>query len=281
MKKTALLLTLFISLVCSAQTKDVRYTEQDVANFNQIMQLLGTDKQLPMDQTVMKVAMQLLGTPYLSFTLEQEPEMLTVNTRQTDCILFVEMCLAMGLTSKMDKPTFDDYCDNLRMLRYRNGIVDGYDSRIHYTSEWIRQAEGRGIMHEITSEIGGVLSGQRFNFMSNHPDSYKQMVGNAKVTKGIKAMEENLNRFSDYYYIPKADLPSSIKYIKDGDIICFNDSHEGLDIAHVAYAYWRDGELTFIHASMADKKVEINPVPLIEYTNRIKGHNGLRVVRLK
>ncbi|HCB65181.1 MAG TPA: DUF1460 domain-containing protein [Ruminococcaceae bacterium] len=282
MKRTIILLSALFGLVFSAaayEKGDARFTQKDVENFQEVMNLLAPDRELPMSELVIKVAKHFLGTPYVAGTLEIEPERLTINTRETDCILFVEMCLAMSLTAKDAEPTFEKYVDNLRRLRYRNGKVDGYASRLHYTSEWIIQGETRGIFHEVSRQCGGSVLDQKFNFMSNHPASYKQLKDNPKAVAKIRIAEQNLETW-DYWYIPKADLPRCIQNIKTGDIIGFNSSTPGLDIAHVAYAYWEGDTLTFIHASMSDKKVVINKTPLVEYTNGIKGHNGLRVVRL-
>ena len=283
MKRTAILLTALFGLVFSAaafEKGDARFTQKDVENFNEVMTLLAPDRDRPMSELVIKVAKHFLGTPYVAGTLEIEPERLTVNTRETDCILFVEMCLAMSLTAKDPEPTFEKYVDNLRQLRYRDGVVDGYASRIHYTSEWIIQGTTRGIFNEVSRECGGSSLDQKFFFMSTHPASYKQLKDSPKNVEKIKAVEENLNTW-DYWYIPKADLPKCIRNIKTGDIIGFNSATPGLDIAHVGYAYWEGDTLTFIHASYTDKKVVINKTPLVQYTNGIKSHNGLRVIRLK
>ena len=270
----------FVQGAAAFEKGDARFTQKDVENFQEVMNLLAPDRDLPMSELVIKVAKHFLGTPYVAGTLEIEPERLTINTRETDCILFVEMCLAMSLTAKEAEPTFEKYVDNLRQLRYRNGKVDGYASRLHYTSEWIIQGETRGIFQEVSRQCGGSVLDQKFNFMSTHPASYKQLKDNPKAVAKIRIAEQNLETW-DYWYIPKADLPECIKNIKTGDIIGFNSSTPGLDIAHVAYAYWEGDTLTFIHASYTDKKVVINKTPLVPYTNGIKGHNGLRVIRLK
>ena len=282
MKRTIILFAALFGLIFSAaafEKKDARFAEKDVENFQEVIALVAGDRDLPMNELVIKIAKHFLGTPYVAGTLEQEPERLTVNTRETDCILFVEMCLAMALTAKDAEPTFDKYVDNLRQLRYRDGVVDGYASRIHYTSEWIIQGTLRGIFHEVSRDCGGSRLDQKFNFMSTHPASYKQLKNSPETVAKISAVEKNLESW-DYWYIPKADLPKCIKNIRTGDIIGFNSATPGLDIAHVAYAYWDGDVLTFIHASYTEKKVVINAKPLVEYTNGIKGHNGLRVIRL-
>lgn len=282
MKRFFLFFAVLCGLVFSAaafEKGDARFTQQDVENFNKVMDAVAGDRDLPMSELVIKVAKQFLGTPYVAGTLEIEPERLTVNTRETDCILFVEMCLALSLTAKEGEPTFEKYVDNLRQLRYRDGVVDGYASRLHYTSEWVIQGTLRGIFRDVSRECGGSPLDQKFNFMTNHPASYKQLKDNPGNVARIREVEKNLESW-DYWYIPKADLPKCIKNIKTGDIIGFNSATPGLDIAHVAYAYWEGDTLTFIHASYTEKKVVINKTPLVPYTNGVKSHNGLRVIRL-
>ena len=35
--------------------------------------------------------------------------------------------------------TFDDYKAELEKIRYRDGVIDGYASRLHYFCDWILQ----------------------------------------------------------------------------------------------------------------------------------------------
>ena len=266
---------------CSAAVErgDVRYSQKDVDKFEEVMALTAGDREAPMSEMVVKIAKHYLGTPYVAGTLEIEPEQLTVNMAETDCILFVEMCVALALTAKDAEPSFDNYLDNLASLRYRDGIVDGYTSRLHYTSEWIAQGERRGVFKEVTSDCGGRPIAQKFNFMSTHPASYKQLKDSPDDVAKMRRIEQALEA-QDYCYIPKADLPRCVKDIRSGDIVAFCSTVAGLDIAHIGIAL-RDGDtLTFIHASTTAKKVIINPQPLVTYINGVKSQSGLRVIRL-
>ena len=262
--------------------KDVRYTSEDLRIFDEVIDSILPFKALPMRELMVKTAMQFLGTPYVAYTLEIEPERLTVNLRETDCILFVEMCLSLALTAKSGKPDFETYCNTLRGLRYKDGVVDGYPSRNHYTSAWIRQGEKNGIMKDISRDLGGTEYEQTFSFMSSHPQSYRQLKDHPELIKDIRKTERSLD--GQYWYLPKKQLARSAKGIKDGDIICYcydGGKVPGLDIAHVTIAYHtEDGTLTFIHASSADHKVEINDVPVIPYVNGMKSQSGIRVLRL-
>ena len=76
-------------------------------------------------------------------------------------------------------------------------------------------------------------------------------------------------------HFQKQKLQYQQQDIRNGDIICFRSNVEGLDISHVALAYWDKGELKFIHASFKEKKVVIDRQTIADYAK-----NGIRVVRL-
>ena len=86
---------------------------------------------LQMDSAAMvRIGCTYLGTPYVAHTLDLEgEERLIVNRQEVDCILFVEYTLAEALGGSFN--------ENLQRIRYRNGVIDGYTSRLHYTSDWI------------------------------------------------------------------------------------------------------------------------------------------------
>ena len=282
MKRIIILFIALFGLVTSTsaiEKGDVRFTQRDVDRLDEVMAAVAADRGLPMDELIVKVAKQFLGTPYVAGTLEQEPERLTVNLRETDCILFVEMCLALALTAKDEEPSFEAYLDRLAALRYRNGIVDGYTSRLHYTSEWIAQGADNGIFKEVTRDCGGSSLAQKFSFMSTHPSSYKQLSNAPANVAKIRSVEQDLQSHS-YWYIPKASLSGCAKNICTGDIIAFTSTVAGLDIAHIGIAYREGDRLTFIHASTTAGKVIINPTPLTQYIGGVKSQSGVRVIRL-
>lgn len=257
-----------------SQSKDIRYDEGDPKVFYDVITHAKGVSDLPINELVTEIAKYFLGTPYVAGTLEYEPEMLTINMRETDCILFVEMCTALAITAKMEHPSFDDYCNQIRNFRYRDGKVNGYTSRIHYTSEWIIQNNRRGYMTELSSAIGVPLD-QKFSYMSTHPDSYKQLKNNTKGVAEISAVERSLENSGPYFYIPQEDIEVNASKIKNGDIVCFRSNVAGLDISHVALAYWDNGELKFIHASYKEKKVVVDRQTIADYAK-----NGIRLVRL-
>ena len=266
---------LLVFIGCSSlfAQDDVRYQEKDPTIFYDVVTYVRDKVHLPMNELVTEIALHLLGTPYVAATLEMEPEMLTVNLRETDCILFVEMCTALAITAKESQPSFEQYCELLKKLRYRDGIVDGYTSRIHYTSEWINQNSRSGIMKEISAEFGVELN-QKFHYMSTHPESYKQLKNSPESVKKIAKIEDAIEKSGPFFYVPQDMIAMNSNKIQNGDIICFRSKVDGLDLAHVGLAYWDNGELKFIHASFKEKKVVIDRQTIADYAK-----NGIRVVR--
>ena len=257
-------------------------SQESVQKYGELSKVLKANQQKSVPELMIIVAKQMLGTEYVAGTLEKVPEQLVVSLTQTDCILFVESCLAMSLNAKKGIFHPDSLCATIQSLRYRNGKVDGYASRIHYTSEWIRQGEARGIFREITDVLSGDnLSGQRFSYMSEHSDAYRQLKGNPAEVARIAQMEASLNQHTDYFVIPKEAVSKMEHLLKDGDILGFNSTVKGLDIAHVALVYHKEnGQVGFIHASQADGKVVIDEKSIADYVNSRKSNNGIRIVRV-
>ena len=257
-------------------------SQESVQKYGELSKVLKANQQKSVPELMIIVAKQMLGTEYVAGTLEKVPEQLVVSLTQTDCILFVESCLAMALNAKKGIFHPDSLCATIQSLRYRDGKVDGYASRIHYTSEWIRQGEARGIFREITDVLSGDnLSGQRFSYMSEHSDAYRQLKGNPAEVARIAQMEASLNQHTDYFVIPKEAVSKMEHLLKDGDILGFNSTVKGLDIAHVALVYHKEnGQVGFIHASQADGKVVIDEKSIADYVNARKSNNGIRIVRV-
>ena len=296
------IMTLAAALLLFISSAFAQMSEQEKINreiFNRTLSLVGEDYKLPMNELVVKIGKSFIDTPYVGFTLESEPEQLSVFLDKTDCILYVEMCTCLALTCKGLKivqagdgdvfsnrpapsveramPSYELFIHNVQNMRYRLGVVDGYASRVHYTSEWLLQNATNGILYEFTSELGDRFD-QKFNYMSTHPDSYKQLKNNEKEKSRIEAVERHVEAQAPYFYISQEKLrdPEVMSRIHTGDIITFISPTYGLDLAHVAIACEVDGQMHFLHASSAGKKVMLEPQTLAEYAK-----NGLRISRLR
>lgn len=227
-------------------------------------------------------AKKMLGVPYVAGTLDgNEEEQLVVHVDQLDCTTFVETVLALCVADKRGERSFDGFKKALIDVRYRNGILDGYASRLHYFSDWIRNNEQMGFVKECTSETACSQPKELWlDFMTTHVDSYLPMKKDPALVEVMAAQEKNWQG-TVVSYIPKEKLnlsPEELK-IKDGDILAMVTNIKGLDIVHVGFAFWKDNHLHLLHASSSAKKVIEDPKTQYESSGKTKAHIGVRAIR--
>lgn len=238
---------------------------------------------LPQDSCrTLHFAKKMLGVPYVAGTLDgNEEEQLVVHVDQLDCTTFVETVLALCIADKRGERSFDGFKKALIDVRYRNGILDGYASRLHYFSDWIRNNEQMGFVKECTSETACSQPKELWlDFMTTHVDSYLPMKKNPALVEVMAAQEKKWHG-TVVSYIPKEKLnlsPEELK-IKDGDILAMVTNIKGLDIVHVGFAFWKDNQLHLLHASSVAKKVIEDPQTQYESSKKTKAHIGVRAIR--
>ncbi len=258
------------------------YTDKDVEVCKSKFEL-AVDKDLadkPINDVVASIGKSFLGTDYKAFTLEKEgDEQLVINLTGLDCTTFLENAVTFARCIKEGKTSFENYENELSYLRYRNGKLNGYPSRLHYFSDWIYNNRKKGIVKDITKEIGGEKINFKVGFMSSHPDSYKQLKANPDFVNVLKKQEEEINK-RDYYYIPKDKVADIENEIHNGDLIAITTNLKGLDIGHVGIAVKQnDGRIHFLHAPIVGSKVQISEDPLPVYLSKVKKHTGIIVLR--
>ena len=231
-------------------------------------------------------ARQFLGIPYVAHTLEvNDNEQLVVNTRELDCTTLVETVTALTLCAQQGKRTWNDYLSTLRTLRYRQGVMTDYTSRLHYFSDWIADKQAMKIVKEIQSPNPPFTAVQRVNvnYMSTHPTAYKALKAQPKLVPVIRQQEQQLTG-TKARYIPKSALRRSTKAlrqaVRDGDIIAITCNKKGLDIAHLGFAVWKKDGLHLLNASMIHKKVVEEPMTFYQYLQKHPSHTGIRVIRI-
>ncbi|MDR0394392.1 MAG: DUF1460 domain-containing protein [Tannerella sp.] len=235
-----------------------------------------------MAELIIETARFFLGKPYAASTLEKDPEQLVVNLREFDCTTFVETTLALSRTvENLEHPSFEDFCEQLQRIRYRNGAVDDYTSRLHYFTDWIYENEKNGFVHDVTRKAGGKPYRPDLSFMSSHPDRYPRLRSNPGFAEVLRRKEREISERNVYSMIAGAEIAGREDFLRDGDIVCFVTSIEGLDVTHVGFIYRYSGKLTFIHASSAAKKVIINPQPVRKYVEQSRYTKGIMIVRLQ
>ena len=238
---------------------------------------------LPQDSCrTLHFAKKMLGVPYVAGTLdENEKEQLVVRLDALDCTTFVETVLAFSMADKRGERDFEAFKKALTDIRYRDGLLNGYASRLHYFSDWIRNNEQMGIVRECTSESACAQSQELWlDFMSTHVDSYLPMKKNPELVKDIALYEKEWQGVS-ISYIPKdkLNLSSDDLKIKNGDILAITTNIKGLDVVHVGFAYWKGEELHLLHASSNAMKVIEDAQPLYDYSKNKKAHTGVRAIR--
>lgn len=270
MKKTLIFLLFIISF------NQTFAQNVDETIFSQKMKISNAETKA---QTALVIAKSFLGKPYKAGTLEgNNDEQLICNLRDFDCSTFVESVTAMTLTKYSDKPTYKNYQNELKKLRYRNGEINGYASRLHYFREWIIQTEEKNIAKDVTNLVGGEKLVKEINFMTTHRELYPNLKDENEF-KVVKANQKILNQY-DFYFIPKTKVSKIENQIKDGDIIAITSTVGGLDFNHEGFAIRQNGRLYLLHASYEQKKVIISDEPLSDYLARIKKHSGITVLRL-
>ena len=282
MKKFVLILALILSAVaCRGQVKrdavDYVTTPEDRTLAETVLAELKAQPDEEPGAQMVRAANALLGQPYVAGTLEELPEeKLCVYLTRTDCILFVETCLGLVRTAKQEGD-FETLASELLQSRYRDGVCNRYEDRLHYTTEWARQGVARGVLEDMTEALGGVRYDHPVHYMSMHPDAYPRMTD----VEAIKAVEDSINAVPSTY-IPKNRLKEALKGIRNGDIILFNTSIDGLDVSHCAIAKVDAGKpVRFIHASTGAMKVILEPRTLEEYVMGRKAVTGIQVYRVR
>jgi len=277
MRLIAILLILIPSLsfgqtICSDQSRE---------RLDSVFTILsGMDlSQKSMNELVSEIGVVFLNTPYVEKTLEtQGEEKLVINLIGLDCTTFLESVVTLARLAKLGNLTFEDYEKDLEFLRYRDGIRKDYPSRLHYFSDWIYHSTQKGILTDITKDIGGEIYPNNPTFMSENPASYPQL-SNTEFIEKIKKSEAELAART-YYYLPKEAVHGHEFEIKSGDIIAITINMDNLDISHVGFAIEHNGRIHLLHASSNSKKVEISEKPLSEYLLSHKSQSGIMVCRL-
>jgi hypothetical protein len=170
-----------------------------------------------------------------------------------DCTTFLENVVAISFCIKAGNTSFNDYCSILKMIRYRGGAIDKYPSRLHYFTDWLLDNEHKGLIKIVSNDFGNADFDPTVGFMSRNPDKYKKLANNPEFVKQIALQEDSINK-AKLKYLTKDQLEAYTNEIKDGDLIAFTTTIDGLDVSHVAIAAFNNEQLHFYHASSSKRK---------------------------
>lgn len=237
-------------------------------------------EQLPIGELMGKIGELFIDTEYVGGTLEGPgPEVCRVFYDKLDCVTYFELVLALSRSIKSGCWLEEDVVTEVTRTRYRSGILEGYLSRLHYTSEWISDNVAKGIVVNVTeSDKDAVIFKNTVNFMSTHPQYYGPLKEDVDMVRRISEIEERINA-TTRWFVPKERIASFEPRLQTGDIVAVATSKTGLDYAHTGMIRVDDeGRRRFMHASTTAKKVVLDDT-ISTYVNSVKAHTGITVVR--
>ena len=259
------------------------YSEEDQVICENKFQLSVKEdlKDKPINNVMVEIGKSFIGTKYLAHGLETDgDEQLVINLSGLDCTTLVENTLALSRCVKKGSTSFDDYLSELQYIRYRDGVINGYLSRLHYFSDWITNNVAKGVVEDETIKLGGQPIKFNLNYMSTHPSQYQQLDENPDLVELIQIQEQEISE-RGYLFISKDDFASKESILEGGEIIAITTTVEGLDIGHIGIAVkMDDGRVHLLHAPNVNKDVQITELPLAEYLMNNKKQSGVIVLKV-
>jgi hypothetical protein len=223
-------------------------------------------KSLPIGELMGNIAQELLGTKYVGGVLDRSPngENCTVDLNGLDCVTFFETTLDLARMIKKGERTPAALMKEVSFTRYRGGIVNGYTSRLHYTSDWISDNEQKHVVKPLFELPGSEDFKQAVDFMSSHPNSYPQLAAHPRLIPEMKKREHIINS-RKLKFIPMEKISAIEPLLKTGDIVGICTNLPGLDIVHTGIILRdKEGVPHFMDASSkkSSMKVTIEPGPI-------------------
>src|SRR5437773_1052333 len=211
---------------------------------------------LPIGERTAAIGQALVGTRYKHFTLEIDNriESPSVNFSGMDCWTFFE--IALGFARMLNEPesswTPERMLSYIEQDRYRGGQCTGeYLSRLHYLEDWLYDNDRRGLVEDLTRDLGGRSVPHSAREMSAGWRHYRYLAANRSLLRPLAHIEANVSSHT-LYEIPKNRVVGIESKLHSGDIIgIISRDRNGLySTAHVGLALrTNDGVLHFMHAS--------------------------------
>lgn len=220
-----------------------------------------------------------LGIEYEAGLLDEpEEEQLVVTLEGSDCVIYVDMSLALAMTTLQGRRSYDAFRENLKWLRYREGEIDGYMSRLHYFSDWLLTNHDKGILKLLFQDEELPLM-DPVHFMSDNRESYRHLAEDDEMLAEKKQVEAMLSE-RELRYIPREKIPEYESQFQTGDVLAFVTSIEGLDITHTSLVKMDGDRAGFYHASTSGGVI-VDPATIHEYVRDRDNVDGIVVARLR
>jgi hypothetical protein len=197
-----------------------------------------------------------LGTQYKESTLPagpKETEELVINLGAMDCFTFIDYIEAMRRSR-----SFADFADNLRKVRYRNGIVS-FPERNHFFTDW--REYNSEFIEDVTEYVGKMHAVIVQKMLNDKGDGTKWIAG-------IPVSEREIG------YVPSPLSEEALENLKTGDYAGIYSAAPGLDVSHVGIIVKESKVLYLRHAS--SRHIKVVDEDLREYLSEKPGLIVLR-----
>src|SRR5436190_20485783 len=199
-------------------------------------------KALPIGERTAAVGRALVGTRYKHFTLEidNRVEAPSANFTGMDCWTFYEISLAFArmLNEPKENWTPEQLLHYIELDRYRGGQCTGeYLSRLHYLEDWLADNDRRGLVDDLTRNLGGTSVAHSARAMTVGWRHYRYLAHNKSLLGPLGEMEARVSN-RPLYQISKSHVASIEPRLRSGDIIgIFSRDRGGLySTSHVGLA---------------------------------------------
>jgi hypothetical protein len=227
---------------------------------------------------IVEIGRLFINKPYKAGTLESSgKEKLIVNVSAFDCTTFVETVLALAKCAAAGKLSRPEFRKNLKLIRYRQGKIDGYSSRLHYFTDWLRDNEKKKMLKDISRQFDAEAQRKKINYMTLNRTSYPALKNEFEFRK-MRLVEKSISR-KVFHIISKDKVSRQKTKINPGAVIAFTTKDEGLDVAHAGFAIWQRKNLHLLHASSKEGGVVISQKTLVAYLKSNKKFTGSIIAR--
>ena len=243
-------------------------------------------RNLPLGERTIRVARELVGTPYVNYTLEVDDrtESPVANLKGMDCWTYYENSLALARMLRYKPAPYkpQDLLHMVEIERYRGGVCTGnYLSRMHHLEEVFHDNQRRGYATNITSRIPGAQKIRReIKEMTVQWKAYRYLRSNPSLIEPMGKIEAQVSNLP-VYHVPKSKVRNAEKYLQNGDICAITSHGPGGYTSHVGLIIRLRDRAYFAHATSDTDKGRMTVIdrPIADYVNGGSKHAGIIICR--
>ena len=243
-------------------------------------------RNLPLGERTIRVARELVGTPYVNYTLEVDDrtESPVANLKGMDCWTYYENSLALARMLRYKPAPYkpQDLLHMVEIERYRGGVCTGnYLSRMHHLEEVFHDNQRRGYATNITSRIPGAQKIRReIKEMTVQWKAYRYLRSNPSLIEPMGKIEAQVSDLP-VYHVPKSKVRNAENYLQNGDICAITSHGPGGYTSHVGLIIRLRDRAYFAHATSDTDKGRMTVIdrPIADYVNGGSKHAGIIICR--